>query len=1251
VTALIDSGAQENFLSQRVIVEAGFQGEPTSIKAHTVDGSPVRVYGRHTIVTRATDMRGVSMDSRQSYIATDIRRYDMILGFPWLKAMNPDIDWDRGTWEYRASRQRDKGAYRVTRVSSVDMDLSSGPVMVLRCTFEGSTPKWNTANAGVPPALSGGCATAFTGLGLYSVEVAEPQLPEEYEDWADVFSEEAAARLSEVTAVTHKIRIEEGKEVPYGPIYPLSAHELRVLREYLEDSLRKGWIRKSESPAGAPILFVQKKDGSLRLCVDYRGLNRITVKNRHALPLIGETLDRLAGAKIYSKLDLQDAYHRIRIARGDEWKTAFRTRYGHYEYLVMPFGLTNAPATFQSYMNEALKGLLDDICVAYMDDIMIFSQSREEHVKHVRLVLDRLRKYSLYAKLKKCEFHKEEVDFLGYRIGVAGIAMDPRRVQAVVDWPVPVSYREIQVFLGFTNFYRIFIHRYSAETAPITDLLKGMEKGKKTGPFTWTEEADHAFHKLKDCFTRAPLLAHFDETKPSQVETDASENAVSGILSQTCEWPAGSGRTVWKPVAFFSRKLDQAERNYTVGDQEMLAIVESFKEWRHYLDSPAFPTRVLTDHHNLQGFMSTKSLGKRQARWAEIMAAYDFEIIWRKGKENPADGPSRRPDYCEKTAIGNPMGDLLRQKCVAGEEHDDHMRVKCEPLLLGALMTRSKTLRSGPPQESAWNTLPTAAAKGEGERHIPAPPMREASVAPEREPEIPEVPSAQEEPKDSSEESPYGKIPSVLTTYLLELQSRDAWCKQREWERVPEGRIKSGPYKGRWCADHAGLMRCDGAVYIPEDPATIMEVLRVNHDDPWQGGHFGRNRTEEVIRRFYWWKGLAESVRDYCATCDVCQRMKVPRHKPYGLLAPLPQPDRPWQDISLDFIVGLPPSLRRRQACDAILVVVCRFSKMARYIPCTGDIDARELAELLDEEIFSKVGTPRSIVSDRGTTFTSEYWGTLCYYSLIKRCFSTAFHPQTDGQTERTNQTLECYLRCYINFEQDDWARLLPCAEYACNNSINDSTKQRPFDMVYRFSPEMRMNLAREEPYEHPDAPLAKQELERRAQSKAANSEIWKEAQGAMAKYYDRKHKAKTYKKGDMVLLSSKHIRMRRACKKLADKFIGPFEIVQLIGLNAYKLKLPKKYGRLHDTFHVSLLEPYNRRRDAATPQPVDIDGEEEWEVEKVLSARVTQGKRFYLVRWKGFSEAVDSWQPEEDLINAQEAVHAYEQERKRVEK
>jgi hypothetical protein len=267
--------------------------------------------------------------------------------------------------------------------------------------------------------------------------------------------------------------------------------------------LKKGWIRESSGPVAAPVLFVKKPDRGLRLCVNYQGLNAIMVKNRYPLPRIDELMDRIQGAKFFTKLDLRDAYHRIRIRRGDEWKTAFRTRYGQFEYLVMPFGLTNALATFQAYINKTMQGILDEFCVVYLDDILIYSQTEEEYERHVKEVLRRLNGANLYAKLSKCEFYKTEVKFLGFLMGREGVRVDPARLSTVSEWPVPRSFHDVQIFLGFTGFFRCFIEAYSWITIPLTNLLKGAKNGRKSGPFTWTEEAQKAFQDLKDAYSPA----------------------------------------------------------------------------------------------------------------------------------------------------------------------------------------------------------------------------------------------------------------------------------------------------------------------------------------------------------------------------------------------------------------------------------------------------------------------------------------------------------------------------------------------------------------------------------------------------------------------------------------------------------------------------------------------------------------------------------------------------------------------------
>ena len=340
---------------------------------------------------------------------------------------------------------------------------------------------------------------------------------------------------------------------------------MTALRQFLDENLRNGFIWPSNSSHGAPILFVKKKDGSLRLCVDFRGLNKISKKDRYPLPLISDLLDSPGKARIYTKIDLRHAYHLVRIREGDEWKTTFRTKYGSF---VMPFGLSNAPGAFQCFMNDVFADMLDVCVVVYLDDILIYSSDKATHRKQVKEVLRRLRKHGLYAKPEKCEFDRESVEYLGYILSPAGLTMASDKIQTIQDWPEPRRVKDIQSFLGFANFYRRFIYNFSDITVPLTRLTR------KNVPFLFGDAEREAFNYLKSAFSSAPILTHWIPDRPIIVETDASDYALVAILSIELE----NGEI--HQVAFHSRSFNPTELNYNVHDKELFAIFEAFRIWR-----------------------------------------------------------------------------------------------------------------------------------------------------------------------------------------------------------------------------------------------------------------------------------------------------------------------------------------------------------------------------------------------------------------------------------------------------------------------------------------------------------------------------------------------------------------------------------------------------------------------------------------------------------------------------------------------
>lgn len=346
---------------------------------------------------------------------------------------------------------------------------------------------------------------------------------------------------------------------------------------------------------------------------------------------MSESFERLAKARKFTKFDMRGAYNLLRMAAGEEWKTAFRCRYGHFEYQVMPFGLMNAPGTFQAFVNDILRDFLDDFCVVYLDDILIYSDTQEEHDAHVSKILAKLQEAGISLNLEKCEFDKSSVGFLGFIVGVDGISMDPAKVAAVLDWHTPKSAHDIQVFLGLSNFYRRFVKNYSKIAKPLTSLLR------KNTKFIWSRAAQKAFDDLKSALSSGPVLRHYDPKKPCVIEADASDFALGIVCSQYDD----EGRL--HPIAFYSRTLLPAEMNYQIYDKELLAIVEAFKQWRHYLEFSSEPTEVLTDHKNLEYFTTTRNLSRRQVRWSEVLSDFHFTIKYRPGAQNAAaDALSRR---------------------------------------------------------------------------------------------------------------------------------------------------------------------------------------------------------------------------------------------------------------------------------------------------------------------------------------------------------------------------------------------------------------------------------------------------------------------------------------------------------------------------------------------------------------------------------------------------------------------------------
>ena len=409
------------------------------------------------------------------------------------------------------------------------------------------------------------------------------------------------------------------------PPYIMAPAELKELKAQLEEFLSKGFILPSTSPWGAPVLFVKKKDGSLLLCLDYRQLNRAIIHNQYPLPRIDELFDQLHGSRVYSKIDLRSGYHQLRVRENDVSKTAFRTRYSHYEFLVMPFGLTNAPAAFMDFMNRVFSPYLEKFVIVFIDDILVYSGNPEEHAEHLRTVLQILRDRQLYAKFSKCQFWLDKVAFLGHVITVEGISVDPQKIEATVNWKPPTNVSEVQSFLGLTSYYRKFVQGFSKIANPLTNLLKNDQK------FEWSNTCQHSFEELRQRLTKAPVLALPSGKDGYVVYSDASRQGLGCVLMLND-----------RVIAYASHQLKKHEQNYPTHDLEIAAVVFALKFWRHYLHG--VPCQIFTDYKSLQYIFTQKELNLRQRRWLELIKDYDCTIEYHPGKANVvADALSRKP--------------------------------------------------------------------------------------------------------------------------------------------------------------------------------------------------------------------------------------------------------------------------------------------------------------------------------------------------------------------------------------------------------------------------------------------------------------------------------------------------------------------------------------------------------------------------------------------------------------------------------
>lgn len=856
------------------------------------------------------------------------------------------------------------------------------------------------------------------------------------QDFDDIFPEDIPKGLPPLRGIEHQIDFVPGAQIPNRPAYRSNPEETKELQRQVEELLKKGFVRESLSPCSVPVLLVPKKDGSWRMCVDCRAINKITVKYRHPIPRLDDMLDQLHGSKIFSKIDLKSGYHQIRMNPGDEWKTAFKTKYGLYEWLVMPFGLTNAPSTFMRLMNHVFKDFHGKFVVVYFDDILIFSKTLDEHVEHLKQVFEVLRKQQLFANLKKCAFCVDRVVFLGFVVSSKGVEVDEDKIKAIKEWPKPKSVTEVRSFHGLASFYRRFVRDFSTIASPLTEVIK------KDKVFTWGKDQDDAFNLLKEKLCSAPLLQLPNFSKSFEVECDASGKGIGAVLMQES-----------KPIAYFSEKLSGATLNYSTYDKELYALVKALATWQHYLWPREFV--VKTDHESLRYLKSQGKLNRRHAKWVEFIETFPYVIAYKQGKENV-------------------VADALSRRYV---------------------------------------------------------------------------------------------LVSTLTSKLMGFdQIKGLYANDSDFGKV-FAECKLGPYDRFNLQD--GFLFKENKLCIPN--CSLRELFVREAHCGGLMGHFGVPKTLDILAEHFFWPGMRKDVEKVCSQCLECKQAKS-KVLPHGRYTPLPVPTSPWLDISMDFVLGLP---RTKHGKDSIFVVVDRFSKMARFIPCLKTNDASHVADLFVKEVVKLHGIPKTIISDRDAKFLSHFWRVLWGKLGTKLLFSTSCHPQTDGQTEVVNRTLGNMLRAVLKGKLTFWEEHLAMVEFAYNRTVHSSTGKSPFEVVYGFNPLTPLDLL----------PLPtdnivnldgrkKAEMMKKIHEQTKLAIERKNEQTALRRNKGRK--SVIFKPGDQVWV---HFRKERFPAKRRSKLDprgdGPFEVLERIGDNAYKIDLPSEY-QVSATFNVSDLSLFD---------------------------------------------------------------------------
>ena len=877
----------------------------------------------------------------------------------------------------------------------------------------------------------------------------------------------------------------------YSKQYPASQKDQDIKFQETQKLLERGQIEESTSPWSSPIVLVKKKDNTMRFCIDYRRLNSITIKDAFPLPRIDEIFDQLYDATYYTKFDFKSGYFQVPLSEEDRPKTAFSTRDNHYQFTVLPQGITNGPATFQRVINHVLGPTRWKYALAYIDDVIIYSKTFEDHLIHLNDICRILRDARFRLNPDKCEIARTHTDYLGHLITNGEIRPSPHNVNGLLHTKIPETADEACKFVKAAEYYRKFIPNFSHIAEPLRKFVPTTKTQQKKGQktlITLTKEEIQAFEELKRFLTTDLVLRLPNHRFPFKVQTDASDEGIGAVLLQV--YPEGD-----RPIAYLSKKFTPAQRKWSPMEQECYAFICTLDKWHNYLTGIHFTWE--TDHQALTQLNKKAQINKRCERWRLKILTYDFTVKYIPGLQNTM------PDYLSRSPVDDPADDPDEWNNTTSKETQTEFEfLSIDSPTTAAVQTRAAKRRDAVNNDTTDNNQTT--------------------------------------PDTPNEEN---RISSISFDQLKNAQQNDIDAR-----KIIDN-IKK--YK-QYTIKNDLLMRHAKPIvpYVPKGELR-QTILKIYHDSVANGAHFGRNKTLHKIKTRYFWPSMYKDIDNYIKSCIPCAQHNPRRQKPPGNLRPIKPPEGVWQLVSMDFHGPITPSSQRGNKYIITLTDILSKFVIAKAV---RDNSAQTAVRFLKEDVITKFGTPRCILTDNGTHFTSSLMNELIKQIGATHLYSTPYHPQTNGQIERYNSTMDAKIAALSNLRKTNWDEQLAFVTFNYNTSIHSSTKQIPFEMMYGRTPvlpfdtqDSNVTLSYDPEY------LNKLKNYLSSLNQIAQNNILA-TQDTYKQRYDSNRSNPIYNIGDLVLVKTLNVR-----HKFDLRYEGPFRIIKEITPKTYIVQHIKK--------------------------------------------------------------------------------------------